>query len=179
MHGAPPRPLTSMALEITCRLCPLLGTPGVQKQLCYRARQADSPHVGVNLLTAGRQGTVPANTLPPTEDTNSEDPHHVNESNYKLFNKERGAETLFRFQSLGCVRLRAASQLSSPSACSQVLQWSLPCLRYFYELSVSKAASRYATAANGIESLCLSAALQRAAPGENPHPARRAGSCAT
>ena len=86
-----------MALEITCRLCPPLRTPGVHKQLCYRARQAASLHFGVNLLTASRRGTVPANTLPPAEDTNSEDPHHVNESNYKLFNKERGAETLFRF----------------------------------------------------------------------------------
>lgn len=63
-----------------------------------------------------RKGTVPPDTLPPAEDTNSEDPHHVNESNYKLFNKERGAETLFRFQSSGRVRLRAASQLSPPSA---------------------------------------------------------------
>jgi len=71
---------------------------------------------------------VPAETLPPTEDTDSEDPHHVNESNYKLFNKERGAETLFRFQSSGCVCLRAASQLRSPSARSRVPQWSLPCL---------------------------------------------------
>lgn len=89
-HHQDPRP--SMVLEITSRLCPPLGTPGVHKQLCYRARQTASPHFGVNLLTAGRKGTVPA-----TEDTNSEDLHHVNESNYKLFNKERGAETLFRF----------------------------------------------------------------------------------
>lgn len=94
-HHQDPRP--SMVLEITSRLCPPLGTPGVHQQLCYGARQADSPRFGVNLLTAGRKGTVPANTLSPTEDTNSEDLHHVNESNYKLFNKERGAETLFRF----------------------------------------------------------------------------------
>lgn len=84
-------------LQIPRRVCPPLGSPGVQKQLCDGAGQTDSPPVGVNPLTAGRKGTVPASTLPPTEEPNSEDPRHVNESDYKLFNTERGAETLFRF----------------------------------------------------------------------------------
>lgn len=66
-------------LEITCRLRLPLGTPWMHQQLCYRAREVDSPHFGVNLLNASRKGTVPANTLPPTEDANSEDPHHMNE----------------------------------------------------------------------------------------------------
>lgn len=45
-----------------------------------------SPHFGVNLQSAGRMGTVSATNY--TEGTNSKEPHHVNESNYKLFNKE-------------------------------------------------------------------------------------------
>lgn len=69
----------------------------MQKQLCNGAGQTDSLPVGVDPLTAGRKGTVPASTPPPTEEPNSEDARHVNESNYKLFKTERGAETLFRF----------------------------------------------------------------------------------
>lgn len=85
-----------------------------------------SPHFGVNLQSAGRMGTVSATNY--TEGTNSKEPHHVNESNYKLFNKERGAETFSRFQSSGCACLQAGSQLS------WALQCPLPRLGHFNPL---------------------------------------------
>lgn len=82
---------------------------------------------------------------------------------------------MFRFQSSGRVRLRAAGQLSPPSARCRLCSGPCPAAGISTRFAFLRQFQGTALLLMGQRVSCLPAALQRAAPGENPHPAGRAG----